>query len=179
MMCVIFLEPLEEKPYFRQNPPPRWAATISTDMREGFEQVITYASGWPFRCFRGEHWISWRLDTLAPRPPAVVPGLPGIALAPPAARADDPRHLWSFIHHGSLHGAIPRQPIWPALIANVAIFSAAWLLVLVVPAAGRRAIRRRRGCCPRCNYDLRTLPADSPCPECGPDQRHGVRRCTA
>ena len=34
-------------------------------------------------------------------------------------------------------------------------------------AAARRAFRRRRNQCPTCAYDLRGLPTQSPCPECG------------
>ena len=51
-------------------------------------------------------------------------------------------------------------------------------LVYAAPLAGiillprwmrrlRRASRRRRGHCPACNYDLRGLARNSPCPECG------------
>ena len=31
----------------------------------------------------------------------------------------------------------------------------------------RHAARLRKGCCPQCGYDLRGLPPDRKCPECG------------
>ena len=53
------------------------------------------------------------------------------------------------------------------LFANIAMFSAAAYGLLFVPVRLRRHLRRRRGHCPGCNYDLRATPAGAPCPECG------------
>lgn len=53
-------------------------------------------------------------------------------------------------------------PIWLPL--GVLVPLAAWVWV----TDARTALRRRRiGCCPRCRYDLRGLPARAACPECG------------
>lgn len=67
---------------------------------------------------------------------------------------------------------LPRRFLWLALIANTLTLAAAWWLLLVAPGMSRRALRRRRGLCPTCAYDLRVTPAGSPCPECGSTSMH-------
>jgi len=62
---------------------------------------------------------------------------------------------------------LPTLPLWPGLAADAAVFGGAWMGLLLLPAPVRRALRRRRGRCVACKYDLRGLPADTPCPECG------------
>jgi hypothetical protein len=62
---------------------------------------------------------------------------------------------------------IPLRPVWPGLLGNTATFTAAWLLAFLIPPLIRRALRKRRGSCPHCAYDLRATPPGSPCPECG------------
>ncbi|MFT3685460.1 MAG: hypothetical protein QM783_11115 [Phycisphaerales bacterium] len=61
---------------------------------------------------------------------------------------------------------LPLRPIWPGLVADVAIFSLLWGLV-VVPMALVIRSRMRRGRCLSCGYDLQGLAADVKCPECG------------
>ncbi|MBX3359112.1 MAG: hypothetical protein KF745_11885 [Phycisphaeraceae bacterium] len=62
---------------------------------------------------------------------------------------------------------LPLRPIWPALIADSAIFASLWGILLFIPGPLRRFLRRRRGKCPHCAYDLRATPTGAPCPECG------------
>ncbi|MGH7132984.1 MAG: hypothetical protein ACREJO_13670 [Phycisphaerales bacterium] len=62
---------------------------------------------------------------------------------------------------------LPTKPAWGGLLANTAIFAVAWLAVLLIPGFVRRTIRRRRGQCTHCAYDLRATPLGTPCPECG------------
>jgi hypothetical protein len=52
-------------------------------------------------------------------------------------------------------------PLWMPLVPTLMATATAWRLDTL---ARRRA---RIGLCPTCNYDLRGLPAASPCPECG------------
>ncbi|HYD01782.1 MAG TPA: hypothetical protein VEB22_11200 [Phycisphaerales bacterium] len=62
---------------------------------------------------------------------------------------------------------LPTTPLWPGLIANTAIFGAAFYLLAGVPGALLR-MRRVAGCCPRCRYDLRPIGGEKAgCPECG------------
>lgn len=46
-------------------------------------------------------------------------------------------------------------------------YAAAWSVPLFGIRMGRRTLRRRRGLCARCAYDLKGLTLGSPCPECG------------
>ena len=59
----------------------------------------------------------------------------------------------------------PFHPIWPGFAVNT-IFYAAILWVPFAPFVLRRHIRRKRGRCPQCAYDLRS-DLTSGCPECG------------
>jgi hypothetical protein len=63
--------------------------------------------------------------------------------------------------------ALPLWAFWPGLIADSAIFALLWWLALFAPGAFRRTLRRRRGQCSACGYDLRGNPPSAPCPECG------------
>jgi hypothetical protein len=62
--------------------------------------------------------------------------------------------------------ALPLIPIWPGFAINTLLYGAALWLLLAGPGALRRIMRRRRGRCPKCNYDLRGVSGVG-CPECG------------
>jgi hypothetical protein len=65
-----------------------------------------------------------------------------------------------------VHRILPLTPIPAGFALNSLLYAALLLPVAVLPPRLRRHLRRRRGHCPRCNYDLRAAP-DDPCPECG------------
>jgi hypothetical protein len=61
---------------------------------------------------------------------------------------------------------LPLSPIWPNLLADSALFAAAWFSLLAgLPALGR-AHRRRQNRCPSCGYSLAGVQSPT-CPECG------------
>ncbi len=63
-------------------------------------------------------------------------------------------------------GVIPLRPIWLGFAFNTLFYGAILWLVIPGPFALRRIIRRKRGVCVTCGYDLRH--ADhAVCPECG------------
>jgi hypothetical protein len=62
---------------------------------------------------------------------------------------------------------VPFLPLYRGLAINLLWFSLLWFILLTVASFARRSLRRRRGLCPACAYDLRATPAGSPCPECG------------
>ena len=69
---------------------------------------------------------------------------------------------------GSGLTVLPYHPLWPGLLANLAIFAAAWLTLFLTIDAARAHIRRRRrrnNTCPHCRYPL--TPDLPRCPECG------------
>jgi hypothetical protein len=68
---------------------------------------------------------------------------------------------------------VPIRPIWQGLVADAVIFTVPWWAMAIAGGAGMRSfiqrMRRRRGRCPRCDYDLRGDPRGG-CPECGWDR---------
>ena len=63
---------------------------------------------------------------------------------------------------------IPYRPIWPGFAVNTLLY-AAILWVPFAPFALRQVLRRRRGACLQCGYDLRHAEHEV-CPECGADR---------
>ena len=61
---------------------------------------------------------------------------------------------------------LPRQPIWPGFAINTAFYAAILWLLMFGPFTARRLIRRKRGHCIKCGYDLRGAEHEV-CPECG------------
>lgn len=124
------------------------------------ESIWVKAAGWPFRSFvcnlKATNAPDFRSHTWSARG--------GLILDNPvrASWADWPP-MFPII--------IPLRPMWPELLANIGIYSAAWGLLLLPLTYLLRARRRRRGHCRRCNYDLTALPPHLPCPECGTPQR--------
>jgi hypothetical protein len=120
------------------------------------DRVWVKATGWPFRAFycqiQATNAPNFGTHTWTAAGGLILddPTRPGWADWPP----DFPCFL-------------PLRPLWPELLADAAIYSMAWALLLFPFATARRAFRLRRGRCPRCTYDLRGLPPNTPCPECG------------
>ena len=139
------------------------------DFREGFDQVISTATGWPFRAFRGDHWIRWSPPP-APAFPQVTLDSSGtpVATQVPMERSDS---LWHVSDTPSGPWALPYAPMWAGLAADLLAFGTFWLLVLSFSGL-RRTLRRRRGLCTRCAYALKGLAPGSPCPECGQASAH-------
>ncbi len=61
---------------------------------------------------------------------------------------------------------LPFRPIWPGFAFDTIFYAAILWPLIIGPFALRRLIRRRRGLCPACGYDLRHG-AHEVCPECG------------
>ena len=61
---------------------------------------------------------------------------------------------------------IPLVPLWPGFLIDTLFYAALWLGLIVGFGAARRTLRKRRGRCPMCAYDLRGN-LDAGCPECG------------
>lgn len=137
--------------------PPAWVHNADGDdytKRQQAYFITTTGSGWPLRAF--SH-ISWDI------------GGKSVPTAP-----DNPQleHAWRIksIARGNfppLELIIPTSPIWPGLIADTAIWSAASALLLFGLKQLRATHRRRRNRCPHCNYARVGLAQDAPCPKCG------------
>jgi hypothetical protein len=116
-------------------------------------------SGFPMRSFRG--WLvdlsgfspSFGQSELIKRAGFISPG--------------DDRPGWT----GSRFW-IPYLPIWPGLLVNALAWSAALWLIACAPRTIRNTLRRKRGQCFKCGYDLNQTPEELPCPECGTRDPH-------
>ena len=108
--------------------------------------ALHITSGWPARSLAGEAWDVIRLGQ---------------------------RSRWlnreaTFVDTNGRY-ALPLRPTWPGFAINTVFYAAIlailWLLALG-PFTLRRAIRRKRGHCIKCGYDLGHADHRA-CPECG------------
>ena len=70
---------------------------------------------------------------------------------------------------------IPFRPIWPGFAINTVFYAAILWLLTLGPFTARRIIRRKRGHCIKCGYDLRGT-SGAVCPECGKELCEEVTR---
>ena len=61
---------------------------------------------------------------------------------------------------------LPLRPIWTGFAINTIFYTASLWLLTLGPFTARRLIRRKRGHCIKCGYDLRGTKHEV-CPECG------------
>jgi len=104
-------------------------------------------AGFPFRAFTGS--VRWKTQVAN-----VVTFETRHALRISSKPGEDPR-------------IVPWMPVWPAFLANLAIWSVVGHFGLRGCTSVRSSFRRRRGLCETCGYSRRGLDSDSPCPECG------------
>jgi hypothetical protein len=138
--------------------------------------VCVYRCGWPFAAVQGAAFD-------APR--SLQNGLPLAALmtaglrppAPPLAATSVPRALvptfdMALFSIGELGGhAVPVRILWTGVALNALFYIPPIWLVLSIPSRFLAALRRRRGHCGRCGYNL-SGNITGLCPECG----HAVPR---
>ena len=114
----------------------------------GYEIFCVHEFGWPLRCLYArsinvgdsiEYKRLWKL--------------PGVRFFSLRGRDELP---------GLPKGIIGAEFAW-----DVAVWSGVWWVIVWVPGRLRSWWRRRGARCVACAYDLRGLPTNSPCPECG------------
>jgi len=126
------------------------------------EEFCAVETGWPLRCLHGHQWSIARGNPTQDlsehnRPLASGAIVTDINPLVPPGRGRPPRQR-----------LLPLHPVPLAFLANTLLYAALLWLLIPGPLALRRIIRRRRGQCIQCAYDLRGAPADSAqCPECG------------
>jgi hypothetical protein len=146
--------PPEERERITQTPAKVWGVAI--DRR-----------GWPLPALEGR-----AVGTMDANSPTPYVAEVGYLLRPETKAFGLAAQQQTFASSESLADLriIPTRPLWPGLIINTLLMSAAWWVLFTIGAAGLNALpsrsRARRGLCIHCGYDLAGL--DSPtCPECG------------
>ncbi|MCH8316451.1 MAG: hypothetical protein IIA64_10795 [Planctomycetes bacterium] len=107
-------------------------------------------SGWPLRCVAGERWGEYH------RPSGPIQSASGMLVAFGA--------YW------------PNRVLWLGMMINELFYVLLIVSTFFSWRYGRRWIRRRRGRCPRCAYDLRGNLGGG-CPECGWRRGDGHHAC--
>ncbi len=128
-----------------------WIASPTTGM-----YACVDLRGWPERSL----WCGFLVEGKGPTRSLKTHG--GLELEPFARRAN----AWP---SGDVLGparALPLRPAFPGFIINTAFYGAILWMLWSTPCAARRLIRKRRGRCLKCGYDLRHAEHEV-CPECG------------
>ncbi len=115
-----------------------------------------------------QDWTEWAtaLTATDSHRTAIAAGFPFLSFRGGVSRSTPARQGIIGLVRANPPRLIPVIPIPLGFAANSAIYAALWAMLWFGEPPVRRALRHRRGHCPRCNYDLR---ADLPsgCPECG------------
>lgn len=113
--------------------------------------------GWPLPALVERH-ESVLLSTIAPR----------LSNAPWYSSLDIP----AMFHALGPGRTVPIEPIAIGIVVDVVTLAFGWFTLLWGTGMVKQAVRRSRGCCPQCGYDLRGASGDNSgggggCPECG------------
>ena len=125
----------------------RRVASRSASEPWDYNSVVRIESGWPLRSLAGE-WLCHN-STEARRS--------WYATAIMNPWLSDDEQTVNFI---------PYRPIWPGFAINTLFYAAILWTLTLGPFTARRMIRRKRGHCIKCGYDLRGTEHEV-CPECG------------
>ena len=117
---------------------------------KGSELAQRIEAGWPLPAVSGL--------CLDPRAPANRSYYGSLWLRRPPPTVNDPTPR---------HELLPFWPIWPGFAVNTLFYAIILWLLIPGPFVLRRHIRRKRGRCPKCGYDLRGQLPGAGCPECG------------
>lgn len=143
---------------------PNWAAPTPPDPSLDVtveSQHIDSASGWPYLAMASGILIRFRDDP----PQTLTVETSGIAIGPLGINEDS--------------RAYPLRPIWPGFALNTLFYTLVgalfWFGFIEGSRRFCRLIRRMRGHCQKCGYDLRNRTSMG-CPECGWRRQEKVSR---
>ncbi len=137
---------------------PTWTGFSNPDelLGQGFIHVvidIADCRGWPFHAL-------WSHPTHA----SLIDGVHVIGSSSGGLAIGFPPFTNMYGH--VVPRLLPFRPIWSGFLLDTLFYAAIWGGLFFGLAAARRIIRRKRGRCPFCAYDLRGELAAG-CPECG------------
>jgi len=112
------------------------------------------ARGWPLLSFWCELGVDRSRSEVGPFPPRAMGGL-----------LLDERMLVS--PDVSDIRVLPYRPLWKGVLVNSLTYGVCWFFGVGGTRAIRQSLRRRRGACFNCGYELAGLPDQARCPECG------------
>ena len=115
--------------------------------------LVDEARGWPLRAMMWRADKKWDHSTRTTLPVTVEHGL-------------DLSHLGGW---PEIRKALPLKPIWPGFAINTIFYASLLWLLALGPFTAHRIMRRKRGRCIECGYDLRghSGGGGEACPECG------------
>lgn len=145
-------EPHLEKP---SRPPPAWSRFASIRTNPAFDYYPPSLQG---LCF--EVGCGWPMRSASYL--GIMPKVPG---GPYTFREGIVIVNSEFTDYTTPR-AIPLDLIWPGTMVNTALYAAVLLVPMYLVLGVRRRLRRRRGQCVECKYDLRGA-EHAVCPECG------------
>jgi hypothetical protein len=153
---------------------PEWAASARPDGESPEREVVCRmvdARGWPMLALRSN--LDWSFAGHCG--PSVLTLGQVVTVSGGYVPARDRNRSALDIEWAQV---VPLAPIWPGFLVNTLFYGAVLWLVISGPLILRRFIRRKRGCCPPCGYDLRGA-LDAGCPECwwGREKDLGAPAC--
>ncbi len=165
--CLDFLSERDDSVRrISDEPPPRILASVNLPGESTDVFVVYSAAGWPFEVLNGAAVLDYDVD-VEPYPALetwwclLMPFGPTSGLWPVVPASE--------IHVGLASGyqiVVPLRPIWPGVAINTLFYAAILWLLTLGPFTARRMIRRKRGHCIKCGYDLSHAEHEV-CPECG------------
>ncbi len=123
-----------------------------------------YEVGWPSRSLQWENWLDLTIDYPQNTPSYRFEGQP----ARTWWRSGIPVSVERFGFGSGSAKRLPIHPIYFGFAINTVFYAVILSLLTLGPFTLRRLIRRKRGHCINCGYDLRGAEHEV-CPECGVD----------
>ncbi len=130
--------------------------------------VDIYEVGWPSGSLQWETWLDFTIDYAQNTPTYRFEGQP----ARTWWRSGIPVSAQRFGFGPQSWKALPIHPVYFGFAINTVFYAATLWLAIPGSFALRRFVRRKRGHCIKCGYDLRGASGgEGVCPECGASGR--------
>ena len=134
--------------------------TNQQELRELF-YIDIYEVGWPSRCLQWESWSEFEVNFLQGTTIYRNEGHP----ARTWWRSGIPVSTQRFGFGSRSWKGLPIHPVYFGFVVNTIFYAVLLWILTLGPFTARRMIRRKRGLCIKCAYDLRGTSGG--CPECG------------